>query len=137
MPHQMSIPDNMWNWAEERCIANSEGPASFLRNIIIGAMATDPSARKTRSQDSQTVGKGKAVHQRCFQEMAKEFIKKYPDRELPFSTPLEAKFITNCPYCYDHVRIGEPASMTTMKDWEASEKAPDKKQYSGEENIPF
>jgi hypothetical protein len=37
--HQVTIPDEMWKWAERQCRSRGEGPAAYLRAIIIGAIA--------------------------------------------------------------------------------------------------
>jgi hypothetical protein len=39
MVHQITIPEEMWQWAEDQSRQRGEGPASFLRAVIIGAMA--------------------------------------------------------------------------------------------------
>ena len=38
MPHQVTISDEMWSWADRQSRLRGEGPATFLRAIITGAM---------------------------------------------------------------------------------------------------
>jgi hypothetical protein len=45
----MEVSDEMWKWAEEQC-SNQEGPASFLLNILIGAMRRMNSAEKRQER---------------------------------------------------------------------------------------
>lgn len=67
MTHQVQIPDEMWDWAERQCKARGEGPAAFLRAIIIGAMANNGEGRRfgpeeilKRPQDARPPVTGKA-----------------------------------------------------------------------------
>jgi hypothetical protein len=143
MPHQMVIPDEMWKLAEEKCIESGEGPASYLRNLLIGAIirmgGNNHTAQRIADEDAaaerefrprnakqpeprppeQVYGaKGKGVHQKCYKEMVLDWREKYPGVDVPFASPMpEARLLTVCLKCYEHVRPGEPIMITTMSNW--------------------
>jgi hypothetical protein len=131
----MVIPEEMWKWAEVRSIETGEGPASVLRNLLIGAIirlggsnhsqSTSETTSTTEkpppagSPPEQVYGaKGKGVHQKCYKEMVGKWLEKYPGHDVPFASPMpEAKLLTVCLHCYDHIRPGEPIMITTMSNW--------------------
>jgi hypothetical protein len=117
----------MWNWAARECAKNNEGPAFFLRNILIGAMArqngfapeSQPARSPPRQPPEQLYGtKGKGVHQECYKDMVKDWTERYPGHDTPFASPMpEARLLTVCPKCLNQVQPGEPIMITTMSNW--------------------
>jgi hypothetical protein len=119
-PHSITIPAHLWRWAQERCAEAGQGPASYLRNILIGAATRDSgSAHQQRSANGEpkkTTG-GKAVHMKCYDEMVDDYERRHPGEDPPNATPWTAERTTICPRCHRAVSPDDPIALTSIADW--------------------
>ena len=124
-PHTISIPSELWDWATDKCEESNQGPASFLRNVLIGAMrrggATPSSVARAAAASSLGVPnvadrrkeRGKAVHDKCYSAM----VDRFTGDEMPTATAWTAERSTICPKCSKAIHPGDEIVITAISEW--------------------
>jgi hypothetical protein len=120
MPHNMTIPDEMWEWACEQGAVSGEGPASFLRGVLIGAMRprlnnnnNKPQREERKQEEPRTYSNsGVGIHEKCYEAMVADH-----QGPIPRATPWDATRNTICPECHKFIHAGELIVMTSWEEW--------------------
>lgn len=121
--HTIQIPLEIWKWAGKLC--GNQGIPSFLRNVLIGAMArqleeeanSKPDTSSSKPDTGQKVGGGRGVHHECYHGLLDDYLKRHPDQEPPSVTPWTAERNTVCPKCFKMITPGDSILMTNMMEW--------------------
>jgi hypothetical protein len=118
--HTMQVPTAVWQWATDR--KANQGPAAFLREILINEMRKDEATRRDEAikknndydkKNNNKKGGGKGVHLQCYSDMVSAFKGDDP----PDATPWEAERITICPKCHLPINPGDQIVMTSWEEW--------------------
>jgi len=121
--HTVTVSDGIWEWARRRC-SPSQGPATYLRNILIAVVAGEEPHHQSQSQPQPRPSDerrerrgGKGVHAECYNAMVADFLASHPGEEPPDATPWDAERSTICPRCYRVIDPGDRIVITGMEDW--------------------